>query len=111
MSEKIKLIIDHIGRFILGKVVGETDEYIQLKTPLIIHVQPNPQTNQLQVQNIPLLFNEFVAKSETNIWTFSKKSIAVSDVELDARLVSQYHAMVDPQPLKSEPEVIKLFDD
>ena len=112
MSEKIKLIIDGVGRYVIGSVAGEDGETLTLKTPVILHVQPNPQTGQLQVQTIPLLFNEFIGDKNTNVWTFSKKSIAVSEAVLDERLLSQYNAIVNPSPIiQPEPEVIRLFDD
>ena len=113
MSEKIKVIIDNVGRFIVGKVFSETDTTLTLKTPVIIHVQPN-QTGQLQVQTIPLFFNEFVKDKNTNVWTYSKSNITFSDVDLDERLVNQYLAIANPAPLvdtTNSPQVIKLFDD
>lgn len=112
MSEKVKLIIDNVGRYVIGEVSAEDTETLTLKTPVILHVQPNPQNGQLQVQTIPLLFNEFIGDKNTNVWTFSKRSIAVSDAELDARLLSQYSSIANPSPIiQPEPEVIKLFDD
>lgn len=112
MEKQLKLIIDNVGRFILGEVVGESAADLSLKNPIILHVQPNPQTNQLQVQNIPLLFNEFISDKESNVWTFSKGSIAISNAKLDPRLVSQYFGVggTTPPP-QNDAEVIKLFDD
>ena len=111
MNEQIKVIIDNVGRFIVGTLIDETPSSITLKTPVIIHVQPS-QTGQLQVQTIPLFFNEFVKDKSTNVWTYSKSNITFSDVELDERLVSQYNSIANPSPIiQPEPEVIKLFDD
>jgi len=111
MKEQIKVIIDNVGRFIIGKVVSETDQFIKLKTPVIIHVQPS-QTGQLQVQTLPLFFGEFVKDKDTNVWEYSKSAIAISDVELDERLENQYLAIANPSPIiqPQQPEVIKLFD-
>lgn len=112
MNEKIKVIIDNVGRYVIGSLVGEDAETLTLKTPVILHVQPNPQNGQLQVQTIPLLFNEFIGDKNTNVWTFSKKSIAISEATLDERLVSQYNAIANPSPIiQPQTEVIKLFDD
>lgn len=115
MNEKIKLIIDHVGRFIVGEVLSEDADQITLKTPVIIHVQPNAQNGQLQVQTLPLLFSEFIADKDTNVWSFSRKSTAVSEVKLDSRLVQQYESIANPQLVvqqpQSAPEIIKLFDD
>jgi len=113
MSENIKVIIDNVGRFIIGKVVSETDTVLSLKTPVIIHVQPS-QTGQLQVQTIPLFFGEFVKEKDTNVWHYTKSTISYSDVELDDRLLNQYLAIANPSPIiqpTADPQVIKLFDD
>lgn len=113
MNEQIKVIIDNVGRFIIGKVVSESDTVLSLKTPVIIHVQPS-QTGQLQVQTIPLFFNEFVKGKDTNVWHYTKSTIAFSDVELDDRLISQYQSIANPSPIIQptvEPQVVKLFDD
>ena len=117
MSKQIKTIVDHIGRTVVGVVKKEDTKTITLNNPVIIHVQPNPQTGQLQVQSFPYLFMEFIKgedKSKNN-WTFNKAAIAVSDVELDDKIIDQYEninkppsAIVTPD---EEPEVIKLFDE
>lgn len=111
MEKQLKLIIDNVGRFILGEVVGESAADLSLKNPIILHVQPNPQTNQLQVQNIPLLFSEFLGDKESNVWTFQKSSISISSAILDTRLVSQYYGTGAPPAPQTDAEVIKLFDE
>jgi len=117
MSEKIKTIVDHIGRTVVGKVKKEDTKTITLNNPVIIHVQPNSQTGQLQVQSFPYLFMEFIKgddKSQNN-WTFYKSTVAVSDVELDDKILEQYDNINSPPSNiitpDQEPEVIKLFDD
>ena len=117
MSEQIKTIVDHIGRTVVGKVQKEDTKTITLNNPVIIHVQPNSQTGQLQVQSFPYLFMEFIKGDDKaqNNWTFYKSAVAVSDVDLDDKILEQYEninkppsAIVTPD---QEPEVIKLFDD
>ena len=108
-------IVDHIGRYIVGELVEDTQTSLKLKSPVILHVAPNQQTNQLQVQTFPLFFNEFVApgKSDTNVWTFAKSSIVVGEVVLEERLLAQYQTLLSPpqQPATASPDIIKLFDD
>lgn len=111
---KVVTIIDHIGRYIVGELVEETDAVLKLKTPVILHVAPNPQTNQLQVQTFPLFFSEFLARGSTsNVWSFPKTAIVVGDVELEERLVAQYNSLANPPSIISSgsPDVIKLFED
>tara|TARA_R110000824_G_scaffold177098_1_gene356343 strand:- start:69 stop:476 length:408 start_codon:yes stop_codon:yes gene_type:complete len=116
---KIKTIVDHIGRTVVGKITKETKDSITLFNPVIIHVQPDAQSGQLQVQSFPYIFMEFLKDKDKNNWTFDKSAISVSDVELDERIITQYDNINNPQPpiqeaqqgTGQEPEVIKLFDD
>jgi len=105
-------IVDQIGRTVVGEKMGETDDTVTLSNPVIIHVQPDQQTGQLQVQSFPYLFMEFIKGEEKkNNWVFYKSSIAISDVELDDKIVQQYNNINTPAPnVEEEPEVVKLFD-
>lgn len=112
---KIVTIVDHIGRTVIGSVKDQTDTSITIDNPVIIHVQPNPQTGQLQVQSFPYMFMEFLSPSsrDKNHWTFNKANIVLSEVELDDRIISQYNNINNPQAPddSAEPEVVKLFDE
>lgn len=105
--------VDQIGRTVIGKLVEETDSTIIVDNPVIIHVQPNPQTGQLQVQSFPYLFMEFIDKDsrDKNQWTFFKSTIATSSVKLDERIIAQYNNINTPPAPQPEPEVIKLFEE
>jgi hypothetical protein len=112
---KIKTIIDHIGRTVIGEVVEQNTDTLVLNNPVIIHVQPNPQNGQLQVQSFPYIFMEFLTADsrKKNHWTFNKKSIVLSEVELDDKIIMQYNNINSPAPQSApqgDPEVIKLFD-
>lgn len=115
MSQNITAIIDHIGRYIIGEVAAETESTLQIKYPVILHVQPNPQTNQLQIQTFPLFFNEFIKSDsrDKNIWSFAKNAIVRGEVDLDERIIQQYNNLVNPSPIVTpgEPQVVKLFED
>jgi hypothetical protein len=113
---KIQTIVDHIGRTVLGIVKEDTKNSITLFNPVIIHVQPDQQTGQLQVQSFPYIFMEFLKDKEQNNWTFDKSAIAVSDVQLDERIIEQYDNINNPKPPvlekgDSDGDVVKLFDD
>jgi hypothetical protein len=115
MKSTIRVIVDHIGRTVVGEEVSSTSEHLTLNNPVIIHVQPNPQTGQLQVQSFPYLFMEFIkpASRDKNQWTFNLSQIVVSDVELDDAIVAQYKGVNSPQPAQpqGDAEVIRLFED
>lgn len=113
---KITTIIDHIGRTVIGVEVASTETTLTLNNPVIIHVQPNPQTGQLQVQSIPYIFMEFLAAEsrDVNHWMFNKESIVQSSVKLDSKIIAQYHGVNSPAPQQApqgDAEVIKLFED
>jgi hypothetical protein len=115
-DKKIQTIVDHIGRTVLGVVKKDTKDSITLFNPVIIHVQPDQQTGQLQVQSFPYIFMEFLQDKEQNNWTFDKSAIAVSDVQLDDRIIEQYENINNPAPPvlgkeDSDGDVVKLFDD
>lgn len=108
-------IIDQIGRVVIGKKVTETDTQLTLNNPVIVYVNPNQETGQIQVQSFPYIFVEFLDKDnrDKNNWTFTKSSIVISDVVLDTAIINQYNNINSvrvPEPA-AEPEVIKLFED
>lgn len=112
---QIKTIVDHIGRTVIGELVQETDTRLTLNNPVIVHVQPNPQNGQLQVQSFPYIFMEFLTPESRlkNHWSFNTANIVTSEVELDEKILLQYRNIntpSQPQP-QGEPEVIKLFED
>tara|TARA_A100001391_G_C4900974_1_gene233664 strand:- start:51 stop:455 length:405 start_codon:yes stop_codon:yes gene_type:complete len=113
----IKTIVDHIGRTVVGVLKTEDKQTLTLENPVIIHVQPDQNTGQLQVQSFPYIFMEFLKDKEKNDWVFNKSAISVSNIELDDRIVTQYENINNPNPpiqqqaSQEEPEVIQLFDD
>tara|TARA_R100000030_G_C3178114_1_gene105123 strand:+ start:189 stop:584 length:396 start_codon:yes stop_codon:yes gene_type:complete len=118
MADKkpIKTIVDHIGRTVVGTLKKEDAKSITLFNPVIVHVQPDPNSGQLQVQSFPYIFMEFLKDKEKNDWTFNKAAISTSNVELDERITQQYENINNPNPpiqqqAQEEPEVIQLFDD
>ena len=117
MTPKLVTICDHIGRTVIGRVHDESDTTLSLSNPVIIYVQPDPSNGQLKIDSYPYIFVEFIDKTsrDSNVWTFTKTNIVVSNVSLDARIVQQYDALTTAKPAKeekpSEPKVIKLFED
>lgn len=112
-QKEIIAIVDQVGRTVVGVETGQTDETLTLNNPVIVHVQPDPQNGQLQVQTFPYLFMEFIeGDKQKNEWTFHKSAITTSNVKLTAQITAQYHAINNPAPAavkEEEPEVIQLF--
>ena len=111
-QKEIIAIVDQVGRTVVGVETGQTDETLTLNNPVIVHVQPDPQNGQLQVQTFPYLFMEFIAgDKQNNEWTFNKANIVTSTVKLTEQITAQYHAINNPAPAvkEEEPEVIQLF--
>jgi len=112
MSKEIIAIVDQVGRTVVGVETGQTDDTLTLNNPVIVHVQPDPENGQLQVQTFPYLFMEFIeGDKKLNEWTFNKAAIVTSTVKLTEQITEQYHAINNPAPPApvEEPEVIKLF--
>ena len=112
MKEKHTVIIDQIGRTILGIESCQTDSEIVLDNPIILHFQP-AQNGQLELQVFPLFFFELLEKGkrEQNSWTFNKTSVAISNVELNADILSRYAQInTPPAPVQDNPKVISIND-
>jgi len=124
-QNKIVVFFDAVGRTILGeKVESETsDKFLAIKNPAVVHIMPNQQTGQLQLQMLPLFFKEFLAdKDSGTVWKYNKNSITESvDIVFDFKLEAQYRQIFSggpapaqasaPQQQQGTPEVIKLFDE
>lgn len=112
MKEKHTVIIDQIGRNILGVEVSRTDTEITLNNPIILHFQPSPN-GQLELQVFPLFFFELLDKGQRdkNAWTFNKAAVTVSNVELNADILSRYTQInTPPAPVQNNPKVISIDD-
>lgn len=112
MKEKHTVLIDQIGRNILGVEVSQTATEITLNNPIILHFQPS-QNGQLELQVFPLFFFELLEKEKRNQndWTFNKSAVAVGNIELNAEILSRYAQInTPPAPVKNNPKVISIDD-
>ena len=122
MSNKT-LFIDGIGRTILGEIANETELTLEIKNPAMVIVQQVPsnipqQQPQLQVQLIPLFFQEFIEATKSDegtVFEFLKANIARGvKLNLDDKIVSHYNRIFNPSSIitpNTETPVIKLFND
>jgi len=115
-SNQLVVILDSIGRTIVGKKSAETDTILTLENPSVVIVQPNPSTNQIQLQLLPLFFKEFLSdRNQELVWNFNKGSITQSGpLVLGDQFVAQYENMwrsvvAPPQP--DGEQVIQLFEE
>lgn len=113
MKEKHTVIIDKIGRFILGVETENTETTLTLRNPIILHFQPS-NTGQLELQVYPLFFFELLDKEKRtqNSWTYGKSSIVVSDVELNPEILARYSQINTPTSVQPQnnPKVISIDD-
>ena len=117
-NKSLIVFLDTIGRTLIAKVNKETETIVSVENPAIVHVQPNPQTNQLQLQILPLFFKEFQEdKTQPTVWHFNKSSITLSDsIALAPQFAAQYEqlnqAYTKPaeQP-NAKADIVKLFDE
>lgn len=120
------VFFDSVGRTILGERVDSetTKDTLVIKNPAVVHILPNQQTGQLQLQILPLFFKEFLAdKNEATYWNYNKKQITeCKEIAFDFKLQVQYQQLFTPgqtpvsQPASDAsagqaPDVIKLFDE
>jgi len=114
-SNKITVFLDNLGRIIIGTVLAQDKETTTVENPALVHIQPHPQSNQLQLQLLPLFFKEFQAnKAESTKWKFRNSSITPSiDLEISQQLEAQYSQIFTAlQAADQKPtEVVKLFDE
>lgn len=117
-TNKIVVFFDSVGRTILGERVdaNTTDTVLSIKNPAVVHIMPNQQTGQLQLQILPLFFREFLAdKTEPTIWNYNRSLITeAQDVAFDFKLQAQYQQIFNPSPIitpKGSGDVVRLFDE
>lgn len=112
-SNNLTVFLDNIGRTIIGTSVSETDAVLSVENPALVHIQPSPQSGQLQLQILPLFFKEFQAdKSASTTWDFKKCNITqCKPIEFHNQFFAQYMQLFASPPAPPEPEVVKLFDE
>ena len=124
MSEnqnKIVVFFDPVGRTILGEKIETetTDKFLAIKNPAVVHIMPNQQTGQLQLQILPLFFKEFLAEKDAGpLWKYNRENITEAvDITFDFKLEAQYRQIFAatpapaPQQPQATPDVVKLFDE
>lgn len=118
MAEKThKIIVDQVGRTVLGELVAEDDTTLTLHNPTILHVQQT-QEGRLTMNFFPVLFFEFLDadKRDKNEWVYNKKSITIGkEVNLKEDLVKHYVDFNTPKtqapaPTTDTPNVVSLDD-
>lgn len=115
MKENHIVILDQIGRTILGTEVSQTETELTLYNPIVLNFQPSPN-GQLELQVFPLFFFELLDKDKRtqNSWTYNKSSIVVGDVQLNADILARYSQINTPAvvapPAQDEPKIISIDD-
>jgi hypothetical protein len=110
--------VDNVGRVIVGDHVGTIDGVMKVKEPAVVNVQVNQENGQISVQLLPFIFREFVkekSREDGVVWNFNVNNTVTSDnIELDDPIIQQYKNIFNKPvaaPERSEPEVVKLFDE
>ena len=110
-QEKLVTFLDNIQRTLIATLVSEDKSTLTVTKPVILNVTPTPD-KKLQVQLYPVFFREFTADRDVFAnWTYSKTSIVLSDIELEANLQLQYAQMFITAAVNANTPVVKLFDD
>jgi long-subunit fatty acid transport protein len=113
-NKELTVFLDNVGRTIIGKIVKQDDAILTIENPALVHIEANKQTNQLQLQILPLFFKEFQAdKSQPTVWNFKKANITSSDsIPFAVQFTAQYEQLFNvAPPAPKEPKIVKLFED
>jgi hypothetical protein len=110
-NKELIVFLDNIGRTIIGRVSKQTTDTISIENPALVHIQPNQQTNQIQLQLLPLFFREFQSnKTEPTTWNYKVSNVTLSDkIEFSPQFAAQYDQIFGYA--QKDPEVVKLFDE
>jgi hypothetical protein len=123
-TTKLIVILDTIGRTVLGETAPSADGKVSIKNPVILHIVPADNNGKMSVQLLPLFFREFLAdKTGDVVLTYEADKIVTTDIDaLDFRLQGQYSQMFNSQNSfvtadastpngDNAPEVVNLFDE
>ena len=112
-NKTLTVFLDNIGRTIIGNLAKEDSETLSIENPALVHVQPNVQSGQLQLQILPLFFKEFQAdRNKPTVWNFKKANITTCDeIPFASPFSTQYDQLFQAPVAQKQPEVVKLFDD
>lgn len=112
-NKELTVFLDNVGRTIIGKIQNENESSLTIENPALVHIQANPQTNQLQLQILPLFFKEFQAdKNQATAWTYKKANITVAEpITFAAQFTAQYEQLFAPAQPAAPQKVVKLFDE
>ena len=121
-TKNLVVILDTIGRTVLGEATNSDKGTFSIKNPVILHIVPADSNGKMSVQLLPLFFREFLAdKSGDVVFTYDATRVTKTDIDaLDFRLQAQYAQMFNPQNsfITEAPEnapsgdsVVKLFDE
>jgi hypothetical protein len=116
----LTVILDSVGRTILGQTAPSKDGEVSIKNPVVLHVIPADNQGKMSVQLLPLFFREFLGDKTGDVTVnYKLDRISTTDIDaLDFRLQAQYAQMfnannsfVAPQDSTNNNPVVNLFDE
>jgi hypothetical protein len=122
-NPQLSVILDPVGRTILGEKAESSDSTVAIKNPVVLHVVPADNQGKMSVQLLPIFFREFLGDKVGDVTiTYDATRVAKTDIDaLDFRLQAQYAQMFNknnsfvspsaPSPQNDAPKVVNLFDE
>jgi hypothetical protein len=116
----LTVILDSVGRTILGETASAVEGEVSIKNPVVLHVVPADNQGKMSVQLLPLFFREFLGDKTGDVTVnYKLDRISTTDIDaLDFRLQAQYAQMfnannsfVVPQDANNNNPVVNLFDE
>jgi hypothetical protein len=110
MDKKLVTFLDNVSRTVIGKMVSESSDFIEIENPVVVHVVPqqDPQGQmRMSLQLYPIFFREFLADKDGAVtWKYNKNTITLpsTDVTFDFKLHAQYEQLFAPVPQQAVPQ-------
>jgi hypothetical protein len=124
-NNNLVVIVDNVGRTILGKQKSLDERGLTLENAAVLYVASDEESkSRLTVQMVPLFFREFLANKESVVTAhYNPGQFVLLGIEaFDSRMLTQYtqtfarvvptpNIPVNPEPQTQEANIVNLFDD
>ena len=111
---------DNVGRNLIGELVGQTDSQIEVKNPVVVVEQVNPQNQQRSLGYAEAFYPQLLKEGSETVWHFNINNITIIASELSdeakklyayvIRKIDAPQAAPAPAPQGNEGKVVNLFD-
>jgi len=109
MDMDIITYIDSIGRTCFGELIERTDSAIKIKSPAMIMVTPNDESN-MKVDVMPLFFTEF-SSGEPPVFVYKNNQFTEIEVVISDKILIHYNAKINTKPEPNPESPVEVLPD